>query len=733
MRLALAGAAALLGAGISGSLQAQGVQDDTGASAGAATTASPPAPADAAPVTAPAAETADREEPVELETVLIVGQRAGRTSKGATGLVLGVKETPQSISTVDRRQMDNFAAYTLNDALRLATGISVEEWETNRTNYLARGFEIKSTQIDGVGMPNDWGIVTGAMDSFGYEKLEVIRGANGLLTGVGNSAGTINYIRKRPGNEREGRIGVSLGSWNDRRIEADYSTPLGDDGRWAGRIVAAAEDGDSWLRGKSDDRTYVYGVIDGQIGDRSTLTFGYSHQQADTRGNLWGALVLANRDGTQAEFPRSASTTLDWTFWDTGTQTAFAEYRYALAPAWNARLSYHYRDVDDDGYLFYVYTLQGLDPDTHTGLYGYPGSFPSQSRAHLFDLNLDGSFELLGYEHQLILGLSRSTSDADMQWRPVPASDPSFGALPAFPYPGDAFPLPAFGARTFYSTGDQTLARLYGAAHLSLGERLKAVLGATWAEYSRDGTSISSDPYDQTEHKLSPYAGLTYALTDRLLAYASYSDIYQPQDQYDIDGHYLDPSKGLNYEAGFKSDWLDRHVIATLAWFTARQENLATFAGLNSAGQYYYQGIDVESKGYEFEVVGKPHEYVDLVLGFTALQLHGDDGRNVYDWVPRRSVNLQASSRVPGLTALTLGLGGRWQSAISKLDENTAVTIRQGDYVLLNAFARYAFAPGLTLRLNVNNLGNEKYITSLYQVGYYGAPRNVVAGLEWNF
>src|SRR5690606_3398987 len=191
-----------------------------------------------------------------LEEVLIIGIRDNRVSKGATGLELAIKDTPQSISVVSRQQMEAYAANSLNDALRLATGIQVEEWETNRTNYVARGFEIKSTQVDGVGLPNDWGIVTGAMDSYGYEKLEVIRGANGLLTGVGNASGTINYVRKRPTNTAQGEIGVSVGSWGKRRVEVDYATPFTDDGRWAGRVVAAHEDGDSYLRGFNTDRNF---------------------------------------------------------------------------------------------------------------------------------------------------------------------------------------------------------------------------------------------------------------------------------------------------------------------------------------------------------------------------------------------------------------------------------------------------------------------------------------------
>ncbi len=153
----------------------------------------------------------------EIDEIYLVGVRENRVSKGATGLSLDIKDTPQSISIVGRELMDSFGTNSLNDALKLATGINVEEWETNRTNYTARGFDIKNTQVDGVGMPNNWGIVTGVMDSAGYEKLEVIRGANGLLTGVGNASGTINYVRKRPTNTAQGNAIFSVGSFSSRR------------------------------------------------------------------------------------------------------------------------------------------------------------------------------------------------------------------------------------------------------------------------------------------------------------------------------------------------------------------------------------------------------------------------------------------------------------------------------------------------------------------------------------
>ncbi len=668
-----------------------------------------------------------------LETVLITAQRADRVSRGATGLDLELKDTPQSISIVTNEQMDNFGASDINSALRLATGINVEQWETNRTNFTARGFEIKNTQIDGIGLPNDWGIVTGQMDAFGYEKIEVIRGANGLLTGVGNSAGTINYVRKRPTNTAQGRIAATAGSFDRRRIEADYSTPFTESGSWAGRLVVAAEEEDSWLRGLTNDRAFVYGVVDGQIGEKSTLTLGFSYQEANTDDNMWGALVLAYSDGTQAEFGRSASTTQDWTYWDTKNQTAFAEYTYALASDWNLKVAYNYRKFEDDSKLFFALSQTGLEPGTNLGLFAWPGSYLTEDEAHLVDASVTGTFQLFGRAHETIAGVSYGTSERWMGMRPAPALDPYPYPLPPFPYAGDAFPEPAWGPLTDYENFEQSLQRVYAATRLSLTEQLKAIVGFNFAEYHREGQVVGNAPFDQTEREWSPYAGVTYSITDNVLVYASYSDIYQPQDYYDVNGSYLDPSKGVNYEIGAKAEWLDKRLLTTLAVFKAEQKGLGTFAGVSDSLQYYYEGMDVESKGVEIEIAGRLNEFVDLLVGFTTVDLEGRDGENNQPWIPERTANFTLSAKLPTFTALSFGVNGRWQSEISAIDGYSGGTIRQDAYALVNAFVRWDATSRMYVRGNVNNIGDEKNITSLYQVGYYGAPRNYTVSFGYSF
>lgn len=685
-----------------------------------------------------AAQAADAsaDSATDLDAVLVVAQRAQRVSNGATNLDLDIKDTPQSISVVDNVQMQQFGTDSLNEALRLATGIQVDEWETNRTTFTSRGFDIENTQIDGVGLPNDWGIVTGAMDMAGYEKLEAIRGANGLLTGVGNAAGTINYVRKRPTNDSRGSLGLGYGSWDTLRAEVDYSTPFTADGTWAGRVVAAHEQGDSYLRGKEDQRDFVYGVVDGQVGENGTLTFGYSWQEARTDGNMWGALTFMYADGTQAEWSRSASTTQDWTYWDTTNQNAFVEYVHQLGMDWQLKLSYDYRRSENDDRLFYATDYQGtgLEPGTNLGLYGYPWGGDDEMTSHLGTATVNGRFPMWGREHEAMFGLGWAKSEAtNREFANAVYDSDLFGyiVMPAFPWGGDVIPEPEWGESSVYSVLDQRVKRAFGATRLALTDRFKAVLGFNYAQYHRDGINYGV-VFDQTEGHTSPYAGLTFDFNEHVLGYVSYSDIYHPQSQSDQDGRFLDPTKGTNYELGVKADWLDKRLLTTFAVFQAKQDNLATGAGYNQHGQYYYTGVDVESRGVEFEVTGRLTDHVDLVFGATALKLTGQDGDDTYRWVPRRTANLLLTARMPGYTALSYGIGGRWQSDISNVESN-GFTVRQDSYAVLNGFVAWDFVPNATLRLNVNNLTDEKYINTLRYSGFYGAPANYMLSLNWRF
>lgn len=687
------------------------------AQAQTAAPAEPPPAAAAAPAEAASAAT---------QKVEVTGRRERRVSKGATHLPMEIKDTPQSISTIDQDTLRDFAASSSNDALRYGTGLVVDEWETNRTSFQARGFDVMLTQVDGLGMSNDWGLVESQKDTFLFEKIELIRGANGLLTGVGNASGTINFVRKRPTNQDGGELMVGLGSNQFKRVALDYNKVLSDDGAWAARVVVAHEDKDSYLRALHNQRSTLYGVVEGQVGDKGALTLGLTYQDARQRSPMWGSLTLPYADGSLAEFDVSASTAQDWTRWNNRSLDAFVEYTHALSKDWDAKITYNHADGKSNTRLFYAYSLTGYLNDDNTGLYGWPYRSDGNSGSDTLDVNLSGRFGAFGRRHDAVLGLSHSRQQ-QKTWSYAGAT---FPVLPAFPYGGDVFPEPDWGDRSLASDGTQRITRLYAASRLQLTDRLKGIVGINAIKLQRDGTSIYGGGVNldnETTEKASPYLGLTYDITPDVLAYASYSDIFQAQDQRDINGAFLQPMKGVNTEVGLKAEWLNRRLLTTLALFGAEQQGLATIAGFDPvAQQNYYEPKDVTSRGFEVEVTGQLSKDTRLTLGYTQLKLTGPDGQDIYEWVPRRMLSLRGDARVPLLPALRVGAAARWQSGVSKVGG-----AHQASYAVVDAFAAYALTNAATLRVNVSNLLDEKYIRSVQYGAIYGSPRSAMLSLEY--
>jgi outer-membrane receptor for ferric coprogen and ferric-rhodotorulic acid len=660
-----------------------------------------------------------------VEEILVVGQRENRESRGALVLPMSLFETPQAVSVVDAGFIEDFGLDDVNQLLNLVTGVNVEQVETDRTYYNARGFDIKSMQVDGIGLPFNWNVV-GALDTYVYDKVEVIRGANGLLTGVGNPSGTINYIRKRPTNDTFFKTEVSAGSWDRKRVEADLSGPLTENGSWAGRLLGAAQSGDSYLDNYENERAIVSGILEGQVGDRATVTFGYTQQNNNSQGVLWGALPMLYDDGTQTEFPRSSSTTQNWTKWDTQIRTGFVEATYAFSSRWNLQTTLTYNDYDEPSKLFYTYGAP--NQQTGEGLFGYPGNYHAESDRVLFDSTLSGAFDAFGRTHEVLLGTSISHANEKARQRAAPADDPAWGAMPAFPrWSGNEVAQPQWEDSVTAADWDTDFRRVFGVAHLNVTNALSFILGFNGIDMHSSGFSYGEST-NSDDQEISPYVGVTYAITDTLNAYASYSDIYQPQSEFDINSRQLGAAEGTSYEAGLKAEFFERRLLASLSLFRARQDNYAEYAGFNpDTGVSYYAGVDVESEGYELEFQGRITENWSLLAGYTNLELtdpHGGD--DVRTFVPSQTFNFGTRYRFDQVPGLEAGTTVKWQDD-THLDNGVGV-IRSDAHAVVSGYVGYEFLEKYEIAVNGYNLGNEKYLTSLYwDQSFYAAGSNVTA------
>src|SRR3546814_12136369 len=87
---------------------------------------------------------------------------------------------------------------TVKDVIQNGVGVAVNEVDDVRNSFYARGFEIRNTQIDGV--PAAWTLAGAngetSADVSIYERVEIVRGATGLLSGAGDPSASVNLVRK---------------------------------------------------------------------------------------------------------------------------------------------------------------------------------------------------------------------------------------------------------------------------------------------------------------------------------------------------------------------------------------------------------------------------------------------------------------------------------------------------------------------------------------------------------
>lgn len=659
----------------------------------------------------------------EIEGVTVEGERAA--SSVANGLELTIRDTPQSVSVISEAQIDDFALTNVNELLAQVVGVNVEKVETDRTYYNSRGFDITNFQVDGVGLPLIWGIQFGDLDTALFERVEVLRGANGLAQGLGNPSATINYVRKRPTKTFQGELSAQYGSWDAMRLEADVSGPLNASGSLAGRLVYANEDRDSYLDHYGVNRNVYYGVVSWDATSRLNLSAGYSRQDNRARGVLWGALPLVYSDGTLIDYPTSASTSADWTYWQVIDEQMFGEAELRLGEDWRLKAVATYKRFEENAKLLYAYG--NPDPVTGEGIFGMSGIYPSTYDQYMLDVYAAGPVRLFGRTHRLVVGAhaSRAESEEYENFSPATLVYPALGRWGAEQVAEPDYP----GA---YLAADQSdrMQRLYAAAHLDLSDRVKAVVGfnALWLE--SEGVSYSTD-MSRDDAEVSPYAGVTVELSPHVSVYASYTDIFNPQSEIDVTRAKLEPAHGKSYEAGIKSQWFDGRFSATAAIFKSEQFGLAEYAGTFPDGKNYYAGLDTFVEGYELEVAGQVTDRWSLSGGWTHMEVEGEDGADVRTYIPRKTLKLATTYQFPELRDLQLGAAVRWQDDIHIED---IVTIPQDAYAVFDLMAAVDLTDQVRATLNVKNVTDEAYLTSLqWNQSYYGAPRSVSLRLSYSF
>lgn len=662
-----------------------------------------------------------------------------QNSSTASKLNIPLKETPQTVNVITRQQLDDFALDNTRDVLRNTPGIIVSNQETERTSYLARGFEISNVLVDGVGIPLEgYNYNNDNPDSFLFDRVEVVKGANALNNGIGDPGATINMIRKRPTSDLQTAFNASYGSWNTQRYEVDVSSPLTQDGKVRGRVFGYQQTGDSYLDRYELQKNGIGAVVEADITDTTLLTAGYTETNHKPNGVNWGSNPLINTEGEQLSYSRNYNYSPSWAHWDSNIKSYFAELEQKLGGDWTAKLTYDEKRTQRDSKLLFLSGKPGANGTS--GIFLYPGMYIDDNKEQQASLSFSGTYPLWGQRHEASLGYVWAKNRLDELGYAGSFVNPLTTDLASFTPEEPSWDMSKTSGEMHIRQKNQSL---YAATRLHLNDDLKLLLGANYVQAESSGSSYGKDTvYD--EDKVLPYAGLTYNFSPEYTGYLSYTSIFRPQTTKADDGSINKPIEGESYEVGVKGSWLDDKLTATMAVFRTEQSNYPLRDSDGIPTLRTTQVSDLRSQGYEFGLAGQLSDHLNLSFGYTQFSLkdliNGGDART---FNPTQSFNLLTTYQVPQLPKLKLGLGVQWQDQtyldVPEATANGVITqkagiIEQDAYALVNLMASYELNEHMTLQANGNNLTNEKYLFNFpNQQGFYGAPANYSVAVKFKY
>ncbi|MCG3709137.1 TonB-dependent siderophore receptor [Aliarcobacter butzleri] len=650
----------------------------------------------------------------------------GATST-ATKLDLSLRETPQSVLVFTRQRLEDQNITSYQELLSKTPGVTLNKWD-ERVYPTARGFTIDYNLYDG--MPTysiaDYG--ANDTDLIIFDRVEIVKGANGLMTGAGNPALGLNYIRKHANSkEFKGNIDLSAGSWDNYTSSADIQTPLNSDGSVRARFVAKHQDKKSFMDNYEKQTDVFYGVVDMDLTDTTYLSLGASYENIQRDGVRWGGLPAFYTDGSRTNFSRSKTVSDDWTYWDNKTTSYFADLKQYIYDDISINASYSNRTMDSKTAIAYYFgTVNKVTNNADGFLYDYV----SDAKEEENNLNLYASipFELAKLDHEIITGFGYNKYD----FKKNNFAGTGYISASSLNFSNINIDNPQLSANTpTLELPSKTIQKgYYLAGRFSLMEDLKLISGirvSSWEYQAKNGNGNR-----EFDDEITPYAGLVYDIDKNHSIYVSYTSIFKPTDRQDKDNNYLDPAEGKSYETGIKGEYFDGRLNTSLSIFRIEQTGFED-TGIPIASnplKNAFERIDgVVSKGFELGVQGNLTDDFSLDFGLANFEAENPDGSKFNTDSSRTTANLWAKYTIDDYR---FGAGLNYKSKFYTGSGATKIT--QDEFMTTDLMAGYKINKNLDLQLNINNVFDEKYYEGIGDNGMlYGDPRNFTLGMKYTF
>ena len=636
--------------------------------------------------------------------IVVTGERIDEpeVSSIKTGTVL--RDTPQSVVTLDRQRLDDQGVQQLGEALRYVPGVTLGQGEGHRDQIIVRG---QSSTADFFldGLRDD---AQYYRPLFNVQRIEVLKGANALLFGRGGGGGVVNRVSKTPDlTSSSAAMAGALNNFGAWSLAGDGNVVLGTGA--ALRLNATYENFDNHRDFFGGSFIGVAPTLGLELGERTKVTLSYEYDR-DDRVVDRGVPSLGGRPITGYDRAFFGSPALNH-----GTVDAhFARARivHELADGLTLDVTGQYATYDK----YYGNVLPSAATATTVTLTGYDTVNTRNNWIGQANLVWHGRTGTIG--HTLLAGVELGSQDSTAQRRNVVFG--SGTALSVTVPLTRTLTLPAlrFSAPNTASNSSVESRSLYLQDQVELAPWLQVIGGLRYDHFSVAATNrITNVTTGRDDGKWSPRLGLVIKPREELSLYASYSKSFLPQtgDQFNtLDPAFqsLEPEAFRNLELGVKWD-VTPTLSVTGAVFQVDRKNTRVADPANP-GFFVLTGSS-RVRGAEFGLTGKITPQWQLSLGYTyqegeirSATSAAPAGRQL-DKLPRSQAS--AWTRYDLTKRFGLGLGVVHQSSQFATISNAVLL---PGFTRVDAAAFVTVSDNVSLQLNVENLTGTKYFASAH-------------------
>ncbi|KKW67648.1 hypothetical protein AAV94_09465 [Lampropedia cohaerens] len=688
-----------------------------------------------------------------LTEVVVIAQGLGGANEqglvasrayGATKTDTALLETPVSVSVVTREKMDLLGAQSVQESLGYLAGVDIG---TNGTDsrvdeIWVRGFRTGSfannMYLDGLRPP---GSSSGAsalstrFDSYGLERVEVVRGPISTLYGQVAPGGIVNMRSKRPTEHARRQVGLQTDNWGLIRANLDFSGPLNADRTLLYRLVSAASHSGTQVDYVDLNRIFFNPSLTWQPSHRTSLTLLGNYQQ--DRGGATYQFLPASGIARPSPFGKVPTSRFlgepSFNRYDRNQTAIGYSFEQLFGESGTLRQNVRYIEVD---MISEGAGRRKLLADGRT-MTGTANSNKNRSTGISIDTNVGYALETGAVVHALMLGFDYQNTNIR-----VDSASGTVGPLDLFE--------PVYGQEVVI--GPRQPSRETGRYQhgLYLQDQL---FWQNWTltmglrrDWSRNKTLnlAANSRTDDRNLATTGRIGITYLLENGLAPFANYSTSFEPSSGEDYHGKPFDPVMGKQFEMGVKYQPAGSQNLVTASLYQIVQSNIRTPDPdpdhLCDGGQCYVQSGEGRVRGLELEgtYAVTPALMLNGAYTFQDAKVTASNSNDLgkrLGRVPRQIIALRGDWRAGA--GLSLGLGVRHTGASYG---NNANTWKNSAKTIWDAALRYDLGQwnsawqGMKFSLNAANLFDKITVACTGPSScYYGNRRTVSANLTYDW